>query len=232
MLTWENTWKDIEDSAASVAVVPVGSTEQHGTNLPLASDSLSTARLAEALAEQLDAYLVPLIPIGTSHEHLSFRGTVTLEHDTLKAVIRDIVDSLVRTGFQTIIVTTMHGGNLVLRPESDFIPELDEEYPGARILVAYLQHAFEEAWMAAGFATFGTHADECEASMVASLQPELVGSNPTDFPVDSTDFPSDVRQLSPGGSLGEPSRGSGEKGDVFWRVLLEVAVADAKRRLA
>jgi hypothetical protein len=31
MFTWENTWKEIEDSGVDVAVVPVGSTEQHGT---------------------------------------------------------------------------------------------------------------------------------------------------------------------------------------------------------
>ncbi len=83
MLTWENTWKDIEDAGTAVAVVPIGSTEQHGTNLPLALDSFLTMKVANALAEGLEAYLVTLIPIGTSSMHMSFRGTVTFGHETL-----------------------------------------------------------------------------------------------------------------------------------------------------
>ena len=238
MLTWENTWKDVEDFGVTVAVVPIGSTEQHGTNLPLASDSLATARVAEALAEELGAFLVPLIPIGTSPESLSFRGTVTLTHETLKAVITDIVDSLVKTGFKTIILVSLHGGNYVLW--SDFIPQLDGKYPDVTVLVADLQPAWDEAYKAAGFTTPGMHADECEASLIASLRPDLVGPDPVDFPiskerlegarVDHTGFPLDVREVSPSGALGEPSKGSKEKGDLFWGVFLKLAVKDVKKQ--
>ena len=238
MLTWENTWKDIEDSGVTVAVVPIGSTEQHGTNLPLASDSLITAKVAEALAEGSGAYLVPLLPISTSPEHLSFRGTVTLTHETLKAVVTDIVDSLAKTGFKTIILVSLHGGNYVLW--SDFVPQLDRKYPDVTVLVADLQHAWDEAYKAAGFTTPGMHADECEASLIASLRPDLVGPDPVDFPiskerlkdarVDHTGFPLDVREVSPFGALGEPSKGSKEKGDIFWRTFLKLALEDVKRQ--
>lgn len=238
MLSWENTWKDIEDSGVTVAVVPIGSTEEHGTNLPLASDSLITTKVAEVLAEELEAYLVPLLPIGTSPECLSFRGTISLTHETLKAVITDIVDSLVKTGFKTIILVSLHGGNYVLW--SDFIPQLDGKYPDVTVLVADLQPAWDEAYKAAGFTTPGMHADECEASLIASLRPDLVGPDPVDFPiskerlkdarVDHTGFPLDVREVSPFGALGEPSKGSKEKGDIFWRTFLKLALEDVKRQ--
>lgn len=240
MLTWENTWRDVEDSGTTVAVVPIGSTEQHGTNLPLASDSLSTSRLAEVLSQELGAYLVPIIPVGTSPEHLSFRGTVTLKHDTLQAVILDIVDSLVKTGFKAIIIVSMHGGNVILRTGSDFMTQLKREYPHTNVLVVSLQHAFDEACKIAGFTTDGMHADEAEASMIASLRPDLVGYNPIDFPnprerlegasVDRFGFPLDVREVSPSGSLGEPSKGSREKGDLFWSSFLKLAVEDIRRK--
>jgi len=238
MLTWENTWKNIEDAGTTVAVVPIGSTEQHGTNLPLASDSLSTAEVAKVLAERLRAYLVPLLPIGTSPEHLSFRGTLTLTDETLKAVIINIVDSLVKTGFKTIIVVSMHGGNYILW--SDFVSQLDTKYPDAKVLVADLHHAWTEASKAAGFTTAGMHADECEASLIASLRPDLVGPDPVDFPnprerlegarVDRTGFPLDVREGSSSGALGEPSKGGKEKGDLFWSIFLKLAVEDVKRQ--
>lgn len=239
MLTWENTWRDVEESGTTVAVVPIGSTEQHGTNLPLSSDSLNTARVAEALAQGLGAYLIPLFPVGTSPEHLSFRGTVTLTDDTLKAVISDIVDSLVRTGFTTIIVVSMHGGNYVLW--RGFIQSLDKKYSGATILVADLEHAWKEACSVAGFSTDGMHADETEASLIASLRPDLVGASPVDFHkprerlkgarVDDSGFPLDVREVSPSGSLGEPSKGSQEKGDLFWSSFLKLAVESIKKQV-
>jgi len=238
MLTWENTWNDIEDSGATAAVVPIGSTEQHGTNLPLASDSLITARAAQAIAEELDAYLVPLLPVGTSPEHMSFRGTVTLTHETLKAVITDVVDSLVKTGFRTIVIVSMHGGNYVLW--SDFVRELAARYAHTKVLRADLQAAWDQAYKAAGFTTPEMHAGECEASLIASLRPDLVGPRPTDFPkprervkgvrLDHTGFPLDVREVSPSGALGEPSRGSREKGDLFWSVFLKQAVEDVRNQ--
>ena len=238
MLTWENTWKDIEDSGTMVTVVPIGSTEQHGTNLPLASDSLITAKVAEALAGGLGAYLVPLLSIDTSPEHSSFRGTVTLTHDTLKAVITDIVDSLVKTGFKTIVITSMHGGNYVIW--SDFVSQLDRKYPDAIVLVADLRHAWDEAYKSAWFITPEMHAGECEASLIASLRPDLVGPEPEDFAnpkkqlegarLDHTGFPLDVREVSPSGALGEPSKGSKEKGDLFWSIFLKFAVEDVKKQ--
>ena len=238
MLTCENTWKDIDDSKIKVAIVPIGSTEQHGTNLPLASDSLITAKVAEALAKGLQAYLVPLMPIGTSTEHMSFCGTITFTSETLKAVISDIVESLVKTGFETIIVLSLHGGNYILW--SDFIPELDKKHAKAKIFRAELQNAWDKAEKAAGFDTSGMHAHECEASLIASLCPELVGPDPVDFPnprkrldsvqLDHTGFPLDVRELSPCGALGEPSKGNKKKGDRFWPVFLKQAVIDVKKQ--
>ena len=169
---------------------------------------------------------------------MSFRGTLTLTDDTLKAVVTDIVDSLVKTGFRTIIITSTHGGNYVLW--SDFISQLDKTQPNATVLMANLQRAWDEAYKAAGFKTSGMHADECEASLIGSLRPDLIGSNPTDFPspkdqlkgvpIDRAGFPLDVREVSPSGALGEPSKGKREKGNLFWSVFLKRAVKDVKKQ--
>lgn len=239
MLTYENTWKDIKESGATVAVMPIGATEQHGTNLPLASDCIITAKVAEVLAEKLGAYLVPLIPIGTSREHLSFRGTITLTEETLKGIIADITDSLVNTGFKTIIIVSMHGGNRVLW--SDFITKLDNKYPEVTVLTAELRHAWFEAHELTKLKTTGEmHAGETEASLVASLRPDLIGPGPVDFPnprerlkgirLDNFGFPLDVSELSPGGALGEPSKASKEKGDLFWDIFFKIAVEDVKKQ--
>ena len=51
-----------------MAVVPIGITEQHRTNLPLASDSLFTQHIAEAIARTINGYLVPMLPFGQSDD--------------------------------------------------------------------------------------------------------------------------------------------------------------------
>ncbi|MGH3499914.1 MAG: creatininase family protein, partial [Nocardioidaceae bacterium] len=89
-------------AADAVAVVPVGSTEQHGPHLPMLTDTLLAERLlAEALdlvGDSSSTYVVtPSIPIGCSDHHL-FAAALSLRTDTLRAVLTDVCDSLVASG--------------------------------------------------------------------------------------------------------------------------------------
>jgi creatinine amidohydrolase len=239
MLTWENTWKEIADSGITVAVLPIGATEQHGTSLPLLTDSLMAAKVAEAVAGDLGAYLLPALPVGTSATHLSFPGTLTLRHETLAAVIGDLVDSLFATGFKSVVLVSLHGGNYVVW--SDLPQRLEQERPGLRIAVLDTNRLWSEASHAAGMFADEFHSGECEASALASLRPDLVRPGAVDFPephkhlqgfpVTQTGFPQDVRQVSPMGALGEPSKGTREKGDRFWQAFLPLAIADIRRQL-
>jgi creatinine amidohydrolase len=72
MPTWENTWTEIADAGVRTAVLPIGATEQHGTNLPLLTDTLLAEVVAAAIARDLNAYLLPALPVGSSATHLSF----------------------------------------------------------------------------------------------------------------------------------------------------------------
>ncbi len=229
MLTSENTFKEIEDSGVTTAVVPIGSTEQHGNNLPLATDFLLTEPVAQALAESLGAYLVPQIPIGQSEWWLAYPGSLSFSTDTMKAVVADIVNSLVKTGFETIVFVSVHGGNDVLW--SGYIEQLEKQHEAVKIVNADLDHAFAEATRAAGVSDVN-HADECEASMLVSIRPDLIGPEPIDYPEPKGGYPKGpIRQICPWGSLGEPSKGTKAKGDQIWETLLRVAVEDIVQQL-
>ncbi len=228
MLTPENTWNDIEDSGVMVAVVPIGATEQHGTNLPLSTDTLLTAPLAEALARRLGAYLVPQVPLGHSEGWLAYPGTVSLSPNTLKAVIGDIVRSLAANGFTMIVFLSVHGGNDIIE---QFLPQLAEAYPSARLIYADMVRVFEKATAAAGV-PMAVHADECEASMLLALHPELVGPDPTDNPAPAEGYPrGPARQVSPHGSFGEPSKATKAKGQRIWEAIVPMLVADVVEQL-
>ena len=53
------TSADERDRAARVAVLPVGSFEQHGDFLPLATDTVVAATIAQRISEQYDLLLLP-----------------------------------------------------------------------------------------------------------------------------------------------------------------------------
>ena len=77
------------------------------------------------------------------------------------------------------------------------------------------------------------HADECEASMIASIRPDLVGPNPVDCLPPQGGYPKGkkFREVCPSGSVGEPSKASKKKGDKFWETFIQLALEGVKKRI-
>ena len=72
---------------AEAALLPLGSFEQHGAHLPLATDSLIASILAQAISEAYSMFVLPPITISCSHEHASFPGTISITASTLTRLI-------------------------------------------------------------------------------------------------------------------------------------------------
>lgn len=102
-------------AAGAVAVVPVASTEQHGPHLPMITDTFLVEEVLRRALVTLDdepaTYVTtPALPFGCSDHHL-FAAAVSLRVDTLRAVLADVCDSLVTSGFSRIVLVNGHGGN-------------------------------------------------------------------------------------------------------------------------
>ncbi|MBW7882582.1 MAG: creatininase family protein [Caldilineaceae bacterium] len=111
------------------AVVPLGSTEQHGY-LSLSVDSILSERVAAEAAEPLQVPVFPVVAYGLTPYFRAFPGTVTLRLDTYIRLIRDILDSLHESGFRRILLVNGHGGNV---PADALATEWMADHPGARI---------------------------------------------------------------------------------------------------
>ena len=93
-----------------VAVIPVGSIEQHGPHLPISTDSDIVTEVAKIIAEKNLFLLLPTITCGVSYEHAPFFN-LSIKESTLKAILSDLCESLSSNGIKTVFIINGHHGN-------------------------------------------------------------------------------------------------------------------------
>ena len=115
-MTWEEVGARIEAGVDAV-LIPIGTTEQHGPHMPLDTDCLIaralSARAADLAETQGTSLLVaPTLNVTLSWYHMQFPGSIRLQTTTFFDVFRDVCDSLVRHGIESLVAVNGHGGNI------------------------------------------------------------------------------------------------------------------------
>ncbi len=199
---------------ARVAVLPVGSFEQHGGHLPLITDTVIACLIAKRIAEHYDLFLLPPITMSCSHEHEDFPGTVSISATTLIAMIEDIRASLRRSGVTKLVLVNGHGGNYVL---SNIAQQANVDGPSVTLFPG--RDDWGRAREAAGAvlnAHQDMHAGEIETSLLLHAYPELVGREYRNADNRADERPhllvAGVTEYSSSGVIGQPSAASVEKG--------------------
>jgi creatinine amidohydrolase len=175
-LTWAEVKSEIE-SGRDTVIVPFGSTEQHGRHMPLGTDAVLGDEFGWALADRLDAFLAPTVRFGCSEHHLAFAGTISLGDETFKLMVRDVVDSLSRHGFKTILLLPTHGGNF--KPMAEAVAEMDPVENVNVLAFTDLEGLVKTAFKSSNVcgvnpAQSGAHSGEWETSLMLAFRPEQV----------------------------------------------------------
>ena len=229
----DGCWVDIEQADRNkVVVVPLGSMEQHGHHSPLLTDTYLVTAVAERVENELreETYFLPTLWLGASDHHLDLPGTTSVPNHVYTLVIKNIVRSISRAGFQRIFFLNGHGGNVI--PGTQAITELaneSEEYNNLWMALASYWSVASPAMAAEnhGMQTQQlTHACEYETSMMLCLHGEIMRMDRvTSSPplLDSPFFHSEhggrvsvakrMNTWTPTGAMGGPQHATAEKGE-------------------
>ena len=207
-IDWKTPGRAITGSKVKVAILPTSAIEQHSPCLPLGTDYFQALEWARRVAEELDAYLLPGLPIVTSWGHIRFRGTLTFGAMTVRRLLEDIAESLYAGGCRTVVIVNNHGGNWVLKPT---MIEINQKHGPFRVIstgdiLSYRGQAPVEQ----------LHASESESSFIQAFYPECFKADrAVDFspqcPASAFDFVG-IGGVTPRGVWGFPSKGTAEKG--------------------
>lgn len=127
----EMNWGQVERwlKTDDLAVLPLGSTEQHA-GLSLSVDSILAEKVALDAAEPLGIPVFPVVPYGLTPYFLEYPGSVSLRMETYVRLLRDILDSLRGQGFRRFLLVNGHGGNA---PAGAFAIEWMADNPGCAV---------------------------------------------------------------------------------------------------
>ena len=227
-----------------IAVLPTGSLEQHGRHLPVGTDSLLAEAVATEAADRaadngVETVVFPAVWTGFSPHHVPLGGTVTLEKETMLALLEDVCESIAEMGFDRILMVNGHGGN---GPITALVAgDLGVSLQGVEVAeLTYFDLAGDAAPdIRTGDPGSAYHAGEFETALMLYLHEELVDREAAvDDPVTplSEYSPRDMfeggplgtRQtydrLSEDGARGEPTLATAEAGrQLFEAICTELA---------
>lgn len=222
MISYKNTTNEIKESGIRTAIIPVGSIEQHASHLPVGTDYLIAQKMGEALAERLNAFLLPALPFSTCYEHRGSKGTVCFKPDTFYKMLQDLVLCLKDQGFNRVVVLSCHGGTFIIKP---CIRELNALYDDLVVILPEVPMSDKRKAIVENYSDI--HAGESETSKILYLHEELVKK---DLMMENDCVP-DVPQnflsyiplpeLSTTGAWGKPSLATKEKGEKLLNLAVE-----------
>jgi len=213
----------------SLAVLPIGATEQHGPHLPTGTDVFAVEAVAREAAAQLPedvpVIVTPTLPFGSSHHHFVFGATLSLSTEAYFRVLCELIESLITDGFTRIFLINGHGGNHELAELA--ARDMTLRHPVRVAAGSYWNVAWKE--LVAAEAHRGRrlpgHAGDFESSMMLSVRPDLVPAvrphRAGEFGTDAREAPAPYRDERHGwwreidGFTDSPARGSAQSGARF-----------------
>jgi creatinine amidohydrolase/Fe(II)-dependent formamide hydrolase-like protein len=234
-LTWPEAGRYLKQ--VDIALLPVGSIEQHGPHLPLDVDAFDAEYLARRVAEACSVprpLVLPLVPYGVSYHHQDFPGTLSVSNQALAQFVYEIGLSAARNGINKLVIINGHGGNAATL---NFAAQMINR--DTRIFTCVDSGETSDPDILALAETRNdVHAGEIETSTTLAVRPGLVqmrkakpfvpkfSTHYLDFTSShSIDWYARTAGISKSGVFGDPTKATAEKGEAIWKLYIDHLVA-------
>lgn len=230
-----NTADEIMAANPELAIIPVGSIEQHGPHLPVMTDWAIAAEIGKRVQAKTGGFLLPALPVSTCREQMGKKGSVWMEPPTFYAMMTDIVLSLKTQGFKKILILQCHGGIFIM---THVVRDLNAKFNPDLMVALFDPFAAWPLLYQEGVLKDNTelHAGEGETSLMLAIDPDTVHMDR------AVDFVPDVPRpylsygcllrYSPTGVWGKATLGTREKGERMLERIATLAAEETERVFA
>ncbi len=229
-----STWQETEEylQRERGVIVPIGSVEQHGPNGLIGTDHLDAEFVARGVGDAIGCMIAPTLAYGMSQHHLGFAGSATLRPSTLILVVRDVVLSLAKHGFERFFFINGHGGNVatVTAAFDEIYAEtsLGADHPGIKCRMRFWSDGPRASKLADELYgdSNGGHATAAEVSLSQFYQPGSIKQaqlHPKVAPKSGGFYDcADYRARFPDGRIGsDPSLSTPEHGERLYHAAVD-----------
>ena len=225
----------IMEQDPELAILPVGSLEQHGPHLPIMTDWAIATELGRRVAEITGGFLLPALPISTCREQMGKKGSVWMEPPTFYQMMTDIIMSLKLQGFKRVAILQCHGGIFIMTP---LVRDLNAKFNPELMVVNVDACIFFPKLYQEGVYETNTelHAGEGETSMMLAIAPETVDMSKAvdevpDVPRSYLSYGS-IFRATKSGVWGESKCATAEKGEKAFARSAQLAVEEIEKAFA
>jgi creatinine amidohydrolase len=220
-----------------LVILPAGSVEQHGPHLPASTDILAARVIALAVAERMDALVLPGGPLGVTPIHMPYEATISLRPETYSQLVIDTCVSVASHGAMRLLILNWHEGNI---PSLALAAETLHRTHGLAVVTVQACYVASEMYgqLYGGL----THGGEIETLAVLATRPDLVylgrvadaSSVERGQAIDKLrrtreyqPVLTDIRSIAPTGWYGDPRAATPQRANEMVRSIAEAIAREA-----
>jgi len=204
-------------------VFPFGTIEEHGSHLPLNTDSLIIQKVLKVVARKKKFFLAPVVHYGVCTSTRDHPGTIGITPETLRRFSSDLVIDAYKKGLRNFLLISGHAGSLHMSSLKESAELLVEQLKDIKIAVFSPYDILWKELSEIAETQDDSHAGELETSMILYLSPELVkGRAAKEYPKFPKPFiVKEKIKYWPGGVWGDPKKASVKKGEKAIKVIAD-----------
>jgi creatinine amidohydrolase len=212
-----------------VVIIPCGSIEEHGTHLPLCTDSIQAEYVALEVVKRAGCLVAPPLRYGICSSTRKCPGTITISFDSLRSIMTDILEEFIRNGFKMLLILTGHAGGshmtaLKLAAKNVVTNHMNEG--GRPRVMVCTDYDFAFDIKMEDVDSRDSHAGTIETSRVMAIRSDLMrGKGKRNYPdLPRFEVVPDPERYFPSGVMGDPTIANSEKGQKINEYIIEQIV--------